>query len=75
MVSKYHQKTKKSFKNKHAKGTKIFLMKKKTKSPNMLKKDIKILLKKKKKKRCHYYQEREQKLPEYRRNYYLAHKM
>ena len=50
MVSKYHQKTKKSFKNKHAKGTKIFLMKKKTKSPNMLKKDIKILLKKKKKK-------------------------
>ena len=50
MVSKYHQKTKKSFKNKHAKGTKIFLMKKKTKNPNMLKKYIKILLKKKKKK-------------------------
>ena len=27
-----------------------------------------------KEKRCQYYQERNQKLPEYRRNYYLTHK-
>ena len=27
-----------------------------------------------KEKKCQYYQERKQKLPKYRRNYYLAHK-
>ena len=50
MVNEYYQKTKKSFKKKHAIGTKIFLKKKKTKSANMFEKDIKVLLKKKKKK-------------------------
>ena len=50
MVDKYYQKTKESFRKKHAKGTKIFLKRKKTKNTNMLEKDIKVLLKKKKKK-------------------------
>ena len=45
MLNKYYQKTKKTFRKKHAKGTKIFKKKKKTKIANMLEKDIKILLK------------------------------
>ena len=49
MLNKYYQKTKKTFRKKHAKGTKIFKKKKKTKIANMIEKDIKILLKKKKK--------------------------
>ena len=49
MVNKYYENTKKTFKNKHAKDE-IILNKKKTKSANILEKDIKILLKKKKKK-------------------------
>ena len=51
---------------------KIFLQKKKIKGQERLKKDIKILLEKKK--WCQYYQERKKKLPDYRRNYYIAHK-
>ena len=51
MVNKYDKKkTKKSFKQKHAKGTKIFLKKKKKKGEKKPKTDIKIFLKKKKKK-------------------------
>ena len=45
------KKIKKSLKKKQAKGTKIFLKKKKTKSSNMLVSDIEIFLKKKEKKR------------------------
>ena len=39
------KKTKKSFKKKHVRGTKIFLKKKKGKSPNILVRDIEIFLK------------------------------
>ena len=49
MANNYYKKTKKSFKKKHTKGTKIFLKKKKTKSTNMLVSNIEISLKKKKK--------------------------
>ena len=49
MTNNCYQKTKKSFKKKHAKGTKIFLKKKKTKSVNMLVSDVEVFLKKKKK--------------------------
>ena len=48
MVNKYYKK--KQRKKKHMKGTKIFLNKKKTKSANMLGKDIKNLPNKKKRK-------------------------
>ena len=53
---------------------KIFLKKKKIKGEKRLEKDIKILLKEKKEKRYQYYLERQKRLPEYRRNHYLAHK-
>ena len=49
MTNNCYQKTKKSFKKKHAKGTKIFLKKKKTKGVNMLVSDVEVFLKKKKK--------------------------
>ena len=49
MVNEYYQKTKKTFRKKHARMH-FFLKKKKTKSANMFEKDIKVLLKKKKKK-------------------------
>ena len=50
MVNKYYKKKKTK---KHAKSTKIFVKKKKTKrGANMLEKDIKILLKKEKKKKA-----------------------
>ena len=45
----YKKKTKKNFKKKHVKGTKIFLNKKKTKSVNILVSNIEIFLKKEKK--------------------------
>ena len=63
MTNKYYQKTKKSLKRKHRKGTKIFLKKKKKKSINIIEIEIRISLKKEK-----------QKNVEYMRNYYLAHK-
>ena len=66
--------TKKDYEKKHVKDIKIFLKNKKIKGKKMPEKYIKILLKKKKKKRHQYYKERKQKLPEYRRNYYLTHK-
>ena len=47
MVNKYYKKTRKNFKKKHEKGTKIFLKKKKIKRPET---DIKVFLKKKKEK-------------------------
>ena len=50
------------------KETKISLKKKKIIGKKNPEKDIKVLLKMKKEK------EREKKLPEYRRNYYLTHK-
>ena len=56
------------------KDIKIFLKKKKIKGEKRLEKDIKILLKEKKEKRYQYYLERQKRLPEYRRNYYLAQK-
>ena len=80
MVNKYYQKYKERLRKTakdYVKYIKIFLKKKKTKSEKRPEKDIKILLKKKKRKRRqerHYYQERKQKLPENRTNYYLAHK-
>ena len=52
----------------------MFLKKKKTKGKKRFEKDIQILLKKEKEERRQYYQERKQKLPEYRRAYYLTHK-
>ena len=63
MVNKHYQKTKKSFKKKPVKGTKIFLKKKKKKSVSIIMIKLRIFLKKKNKKKV-----------EYRRNYYLAHK-
>ena len=50
------------------------MKKKKIKGEKRLEKDIKILLKKKKEKRNQYYLERQKRLPEYKRNHYLAHK-
>ena len=47
MVIKHYQKSRKSFKKKHVKGTN----RRKKKQKNILKKDIKMLLKKKEKKR------------------------
>ena len=63
MTNKYYQKTKKSLKRKHRKGTKIFPKKKKKKSINIIEIEIRIFLKKEK-----------QKNVEYMRNHYLAHK-
>ena len=52
MVNKYYQKTKKSFKKKHAKDIKIFLKKKKKKGTKKRPKtDIKIFLKTKNKRK------------------------
>ena len=48
MILSKKTKTKKSFQKKLVRGSKIFLMKKKTKSANMLVSDIEICLKKKK---------------------------
>ena len=42
MLNNYYENAKKSSKNKHMKGTKIFLKKKITKSANMLMSDIEI---------------------------------
>ena len=76
MKNKY-QKRKKNSEKKHVKDIKIFLKKKKTNGKKRPKKDIKIFLKK-----CQYpcernkilSKEQKQKLVEYMRNYYLAHK-
>ena len=50
ILTGYYQKTKKGFKKRLAKGTKIFLNKEKTKSIIVLVNDTEIVLKKKKKK-------------------------
>ena len=50
IVNKYHKKTKKSFKNKGVKDTKIFMKKKKKKGEKRPERDIKIFLKKTKNK-------------------------
>ena len=49
MLTGYYKKTKKDFQKRLAKGTKIFLKIKKTKSANMLVTDIDVFLKKKNK--------------------------
>ena len=54
--------------------TKDITEEEKAKDGKKLEKNIKILLKKKNEKKRDYYQERKQKLPEYRRNYHLTHK-
>ena len=59
------------------KDIKIFLKKKKTKGEKRLEKDFQNyqnFTEEEKGRRCQYYQERKQKLPEYRRNYYLTHR-
>ena len=64
-----------------AKGIKIILEKRKAKCLNMLVKDIKFFLKKIKKK-CQSYcqhqktlpEDRKQRIAEFKRNYYMAHK-
>ena len=73
--------TRKWFKKRLAKGIKIFQKKKKTKSVNMLVKDIKIVLKNKKKK-ASILLEHHQNLPEdkkrmiaeHRRNNFIIHR-
>ena len=49
MANNYYKKAEKSFKKKHVKGNKFFLKKKRTKSINMLVRDIEIFLNMKKK--------------------------
>ena len=70
MVNKYYQKTKKNFKKKHRKGTKIFLKKKKKKDEKKRQADIKIFLKSV----SFIGIEEKQKKVERMRNYYLTHK-
>ena len=76
------QKSKKSFKKKQEKGTKISLKKKKKKGEKRTEIDIKIFLRKKKKEKHQHHQDQNknlfdkalQKKAECMRNYYLAHK-
>ena len=65
--------TKKDFEKKHVKNIKIFLKKKKTKRWKKALDRHQIFNYEEKEKRCQYYQEHKQKLPEYRRNYYITH--
>ena len=62
MTNKYYQNAKKYSEKKDVKDIKIFLKKKKTKGKKWSETDIKVFLKDK------------QKLLEYMKNYYLAHK-
>ena len=76
------QKSKKSFKKKQEKGTKISLKKKKKKGEKRIEIDIKIFLRQKKKEKHQHHQDQNknlfdkalQKKAECMRNYYLAHK-
>ena len=56
------------------KDTKIFLKKKKTRGEKKARERYQNFAEKEKEKRCHHYHKRNQKLPEYRRNYHLTHK-
>ena len=73
MVNKHYQKHKERLRKEAHERYENLSKEEKIKGEKKLEKDIKISLKKKKK-RCQYYQEPKQKLPEYRKNYYLTHK-
>ena len=80
MTNNYYQKHKEKLKKKHAKDNKIFLKKKK-KCEKRLKKDIIFSKEENEGKRQYHFErnknlseEQKQKLVEYVRNYYLAHK-
>ena len=76
------KKTKKSFRKKHSKGTKLFLRKKKKKSKKKARDRYKNLSEEEKEEKHQYHwdqnknlsKEEKQKKFEYMRNYYIAHK-
>ena len=67
MVNKYYQKNKERLQKKHVKDIKIFLKKKKIKAVKKARGRYQSFTEVEKQKRRQYYQERKQKLPEYRR--------
>ena len=67
MVNKYYQKNKERLQKKHVKDIKIFLKKKKIKAVKKAGGRYQSFTEVEKQKRRQYYQERKQKLPEYRR--------
>ena len=67
MVNKYYQKNKERLQKKHVKDIKIFLKKKKIKAVKKARGRYQSFTEVEKQKRRQYYQERKQKLLEYRR--------
>ena len=74
MINNFYQKTKKSLKKNHVKGTKIFLKKKKTNRANMLASDRNPSEEEKEKKRQYDCEQYKNLLEDEYKNFFLGYK-
>ena len=74
MINNFYQKTKKSLKKNHVKGTKIFLKKKKTNRANMLASDRNHSEEEKEKKRQYDCEQYKNLLEDEYKNFFLGYK-
>ena len=74
MINNFYQKTKKSLKKNHVKGTKIFLKKKKTNRANMLVSDRNPSEEEKEKKRQYNCEQYKNLLEDEYKNFFLGYK-